>query len=356
MFFELHDENRIGYKELSDADLGRAEKSHQTHIGLFDDVLTFLSNSAIIKDAMVIYNNKADILPLHFDRIQNPDGSFRSPKIRAGVNTDESVLSFIRNTVRRTSPVGSWYLFWFGLKSCQPVFLIFEKDSQTYRDFCDFGIVLSEKVKSRLTPVHHSFSDLINYLERMVNVSGVEYAEELELMALTEKKKGRSVRKYNFAKAQARSAKIGYEGERLIDLFFENQKQSGRIADYTWMNKDGESGLAYDFEVNRLDGGTFYLDVKTTDYRFEQKMIFSSQEIEFASDYRDNYYVYRVYCDEDGARFLKICCDANGLFRTINSTTTEYKAAVDEFAHVQTVKLAVSPIHSCFEVSDAIAL
>ena len=356
MFFELHDENRIGYKELSDADLGRAEKSHQTHIGLFDDVLTFLSNSAIVKDAMVIYNNKADILPLHFDRIQNPDGSFRSPKIRAGVNTDESVLSVIRNTVRRTSPVGSWYLFWFGLKSCQPVFLIFEKDSQTYRDFCDFGIVLSEKVKSRLTPVHHSFSDLINYLERMVNVSGVEYAEELELMALTEKKKGRSVRKYNFAKAQARSAKIGYEGERLIDLFFENQKQSGRIADYTWMNKDGESGLAYDFEVNRLDGGTFYLDVKTTDYRFEQKMIFSSQEIEFASDYRDNYYVYRVYCDEDGARFLKICCDANGLFRTINSTTTEYKAAVDEFAHVQTVKLAVSPIHSCFEVSDAIAL
>ena len=356
MFFELHDENRIGYKELSDADLGRAEKSHQTHIGLFDDVLTFLSNSAIIKDAMVIYNNKADILPLHFDRIQNPDGSFRSPKIRAGVNTDESVLSFIRNTVRRTSPVGSWYLFWFGLKSCQPVFLIFEKDSQTYRDFCDFGIVLSEKVKSRLTPAHHSFSDLINYLERMVNVSGVEYAEELELMALIEKKKGRSVRKYNFAKAQARSAKIGYEGERLIDLFFENQKQSGRIADYTWMNKDGESGLAYDFEVNRLDGVTFYLDVKTTDYRFEQKMIFSSQEIEFASDYRDNYYVYRVYCDEDGARFLKICCDANGLFRTINSTTTEYKAAVDEFAHVQTVKLAVSPIHSCFEVSDAIAL
>ena len=356
MFFELHDENRIGYKELSDADLGRAEKSHQTHIGLFDDVLTFLSNSAIIKDAMVIYNNKADILPLHFDRIQNPDGSFRSPKIRAGVNTDESVLSFIRNTVRRTSPVGSWYLFWFGLKSGQPVFLIFEKDSQIYRDFCDFGIVLSEKVKSRLTPAHHSFSDLINYLERMVNVSGVEYAEELELMALTEKKKGRSVRKYNFAKAQARSAKIGYEGKRLIDLFFEDQKQRRRITDYTWMNKDGESGLAYDFTVDRLDGSTFYLDVKTTDYRFEQKMIFSSQEVEFASEYRDDYYVYRVYCAEDGARFLKICCDVDCLFGTINSTTNEYKAAVDAFAHVQTVKLAISPIHSCFEVSDAIEL
>ena len=356
MFFELHEENRIGYKELSDADLGRAEKSHQTHIGLFDDVLTFLSNSAIIKDAMIIYNNKAEILPLHFDRIQNPDGSFRSPKIRAGVNSDESVLSFIRNKVRQVLPNGTWYLFWFGLKSGQPVFLIFEKGSQTYNDFCDFGIVLIPKVKSRLAPTHHSFSDLINYLERVVNVSGIEYAEELELMALTEKKKGRSVRKYNFAKAQARSAKIGYEGERLIDLFFEDQKCRGRIADYTWMNKDGESGLAYDFAVDRVDGGTFYLDVKTTDYRFEQKMIFSSQEVEFASDNRDDYFVYRVYCADDGARFLRICCDIDGLFRTISATTNEYKAAVDEFAHVQTVKLAISPIHSCFDVSEAIAL
>lgn len=356
MFFELHDENKIGYKELSDADLGRAQRSKQTHIGLFDDVLTFLPNSISIKDAMVIYDGKTEVLPLHFDRIQNPDGSFRSPKIRAGVNSDESVLSFIRSTVRQVLPNGTWYLFWFGLKSGQPVFLIFENGSQTYNDFCDFGIVLSKKVKSRLTPTHHSFSDLINYLGRVVNVSGVEYAEELELMALAEKKKGSSVRKYNFAKAQARSAKIGYEGERLIDLFFEDQKQRGLIADYTWNNQDGESGLAYDFAVDRLDGGTFYLDVKTTDYRFEQKMLFSSQEVEFASEYRDDYYVYRVYCAEDGARFLKICCDIDGLFRTINSTTNEYKAAVDEFAHIQTVKLAISPIHSCFDVSEAIEL
>ena len=39
-FFELHDEKIIGYKALTDADLGRSITSHQTHIGLFDDVLT----------------------------------------------------------------------------------------------------------------------------------------------------------------------------------------------------------------------------------------------------------------------------------------------------------------------------
>lgn len=356
MFFELHDENKIGYKELSDADLGRAATSHQTHIGLFDDVLTFLPNSSVIKDAMVIYCSKAAFLPLHFDRIQNPDGSYRSPKIRAGSHADESVLSYIRNTVKRVSQNGTWYLFWFGLKSGQPVFLIFEKESQTYNDFCNFGIILREKVKSRLDSTHPAFSQLLNYLEQMVNVSGVEYAEELELMALSEKKKGRSVRKYNFARAQARSAEIGREGERLVDLFFQDQKQRGYISDYTWMNKDGESGLAYDFTVVRLDDEPFYLDVKTTDYRFEQKMIFSSQEVEFASEYKENYYVYRVYCDVNGERYLRICCDVDGLFSTIDLTTKEYRLALDEYANVQTVKLAVSPVHASFDVSDAIAL
>lgn len=356
MFFELHEENRIGYKELSDADLGRAEKSKQTHIGLFDDVLTFLPNSSTVKDAMVIYNNKAEILPLHFDRIQNPDGSYRSPKIRAGARKGESVLSFIRETVKATSPDGTWYLFWFGLKSGQPVFLIFERGTKIYSDLCDFGINLKLGIKSRLQSKDSAFFDLLDYLERMVNVSGIEYAEELELMAQTEKKKGRYIRKYDFSKAQARSAKIGREGERLVDIFFQEQKRKGYISDYSWVNENGESGLAYDFVVYKSDDDPFYLDVKTTDYRFEQKMIFSSQEIEFASDYRENYYVYRVYCDESGERYLRICCDVDGLFCTINSTTNEYKAAMDEFAHVQTVKLAVSPIHSCFDISDAIAL
>ena len=113
MFFELHEENKIGYKELSDADLGRAQKSKQTHIGLFDDVLTFLPNSTTLRDAMVIYNGRAEVLPLHFDRIQNPDGTYRSPKIRAGAHAEMSVLSFVRKTVKEFMPNGTWYLFWF---------------------------------------------------------------------------------------------------------------------------------------------------------------------------------------------------------------------------------------------------
>ena len=41
MFFELHEENRIGCKLLTDADLGISSSSHQTHIGLSGQVLQF---------------------------------------------------------------------------------------------------------------------------------------------------------------------------------------------------------------------------------------------------------------------------------------------------------------------------
>lgn len=71
-FFKLHSERIIGFKALTDADLGKSITSHQTHIGLFDDVLTFLPNQPIIQDdAMLIYNSQAYILSLNFDRIEN---------------------------------------------------------------------------------------------------------------------------------------------------------------------------------------------------------------------------------------------------------------------------------------------
>ena len=123
-FFELHDEKIIGYKALTDADLGRRITSHQTHIGLFDDVLTFLPNEPIIEDsAMFIYESNTDILSLNFDRIANPDGTFRSPKIKVGGRGTVSLVSTIREIARNAAGDITWFLFWFGLQSGQAVFV-----------------------------------------------------------------------------------------------------------------------------------------------------------------------------------------------------------------------------------------
>lgn len=355
MFFELHEENKIGYKELSHADLGRKATSNQTHIGLFDDVLTFLGNSVRIPDAMAIYNEHAEMLSLHFDRIQNPDGSFRSPKIRSGRDTN-SVLSFIRRTVRNVDPEGTWYLFWFGLKSKQPVFLFFNKGSKTYHDLCRLGINLQPSIKDRLDSGDPAFARLVHYLERVVNISGNSFAEELELSVQTGRVSVPNVRRYNFRKAYDRSVKVGREGEVLIDLFLASQKASGQILSYQWMNQNEESGLPYDFCFENVNGHFTYLDVKTTDYRFEQKMVFSNQEIAFASEHNDSYCIYRVYCDEHGNRLLRICIDSEGLFHQINRKTDAYKDEIIDLANVQTIKLALSPCDFTFEPACPIAL
>ena len=75
MFFTLHSEHKIGYKKLSDADLGLTEgSSHQTHIGLYErkNMLSFLRNEDTTT-AILIYNDYFDVLKCNFERIQNPD-------------------------------------------------------------------------------------------------------------------------------------------------------------------------------------------------------------------------------------------------------------------------------------------
>ena len=158
MFFELHNEKRIGYKEMTDADLGRKLTSHQTHIGLFDDVLTFLPNNIEINDCMMIYNKSVEFLSLNFDRIENPDGSFRSPKIRAGGRDVVSIVTFIRDKAKDFPNDTKWYLFWFGLKSEQPVFFLFNNLSDTYKEILALGVKLPHRIKGRITPMDSPYS------------------------------------------------------------------------------------------------------------------------------------------------------------------------------------------------------
>lgn len=73
MFFNLHQKTKIGYKLLTDADLGRGTSSHQTHIGLFEDTLNFITNFQQQSFAQFIYNDSLKELLSFLDPIQNPD-------------------------------------------------------------------------------------------------------------------------------------------------------------------------------------------------------------------------------------------------------------------------------------------
>ncbi len=93
MIYRLHDEGMIGFKKLSDADLGIGNGSHQTHIGLYEDVLTFLSNPAYIDNAALIYNGHICELPVELNKITNLDGTVRSPKIKSNYGGNGKILT-----------------------------------------------------------------------------------------------------------------------------------------------------------------------------------------------------------------------------------------------------------------------
>lgn len=355
MFFELNDENRIGYKELTDADLGRSPSSHQTHIGLFDDVLTYLPNYIDLDDAMVIYDNRVEIMSVSFGRIETPEHTFRSPNIKTGGRGTVSVVSYIRDKVNYSSASTHWFLFWFGLKSGQPVFFFFNDASTTYSDIISLGIELQPRVKSRLREEDPLFLEILHYLENVVNKSGFEEAKELELIAQGAVSSERKYRKYDVERANSLFREIGREGEELVDRYFSEQLSNHYIQNYCWLNKESESGKPYDFYLETNAGEIIYLDVKTTRYDFEQKMVFSSQEIRFVSECNNRYQIYRIYSNNDNT-FLKICDNAKTLFGMIHDKTCAYERDIHSMATVETVKMAIQPLQVSLSFSREISL
>lgn len=124
----------IGIKKLSEADLGLSNNSHQTHIGLFENTLTCINDLHLIDFCYLVTEKENKKLLCLLDYIENPDGTFRSPKIRKG-NSDEltyegqelnSLVREIRSIIKGTVGNSDWYLLWFATDNQLLVFVIFE--------------------------------------------------------------------------------------------------------------------------------------------------------------------------------------------------------------------------------------
>lgn len=344
MFFELHDEKRIGYKVLSEADLGIGISSHQTHIGLSEHVLRFLADRDIVsEDSIFIYGNNFEYIDAYFDRIKNPDGSFRSPKIRTGERNCVSIVSTIREIVK-SCPSLVWHLIWFGLKNEKIVFFLFNNMSSDYRELEIEGLFRSKRAVA-LNDTHPMFHKLVKFLENKVNKNGIEILKELEVASqIEELKPNKRLKKYDIDMINQKFKEIGYEGEALIAKYLKDKVLKEQLLSCEWHNEISESGLPYDFTIQDNQANIYYLDVKTTSYGFNQKMIFSTQEIEFISNSGTNYCIYRVYKTDDDKYFLRICYDCKNLSKIIWDQTTKYANELDEIqVEFKSAKLAIPP-------------
>lgn len=179
MLFKLHKEGIIGVKQLSKADLGLSSTTHQTHIGLYDGILTFLPNQNYDGKGLFISNGKIEEeLGFSFGRIENKDGSFRSPNIKTGGFGVVSIVSHIRETVRRYEDDLNWYLIWFGLEDKKVVFFLFNNESQEYEKINTFvGLPKNGKVQEEST----EGKLLIEYLENLNSPKTIKNTESIEI-------------------------------------------------------------------------------------------------------------------------------------------------------------------------------
>lgn len=353
MFFFFFDvEKRIGIKKLTNADLGISSTSNQTHIGLYDNVLTFLDDSDVVKDAILIYGNSCEVLDCIFDRIQNPDGSFRSPKIRKG-NDGNSIVEKIRS-IASVDKNADWYLVWSAMESKQIFFWLFNNSSD---DFFSVEKVFP-KLSTVLTDEDASYSEAKNLLEQKINSTSIDIQKDIEIVSQI----GRLNPKYklkDIEKAQQLFSKIGKEGESLIAEYLEKEKVANRIKSYRWMNKNYETGEPFDFIVDESFATETFIDVKSTRFDFDQHVFFSDSEVNFINclSTEDKYSVYRLFDMDKEEKKLKICNNCISYMNTIYSNIQNFSFAMTkQQALLQSVKFGVKPKDCFLSIKEPIIL
>lgn len=352
MFFRAHSEGRIGYKQLTEADLGRGTTTHQTHIGLFDDILTFLYDQRVEEEAMLIFKNNSDMVDCFFDRIENPDGSFRSPKIRKG--NAVSVVTIIRDWAASEPKDYKWYLIWFGLESGMVVFYLFNDHMPDYDNVSRIVDLSRPRIKGRIASGDFRFGRLMNYLENIVNENSAEILEQLEIVSQIGA--SRTFKPFDIEKANELFKTTGRRGEELVANYLDQLKFQKRIETYNWMNRSQESGLPYDFTIQYPNQNIVYVDAKSTLYRFEQPMVFSGSELQFICQ-TPYYHIFRVYDLADSECHLKVCENSNGYVPCLCDCINKFQSEIQKHkADLHGVKIQIPPTHENLRFSQQITL
>lgn len=355
MFFKLHSERKIGFKKLTKADLGLSI-SHQTHIGLYDKILTYLGDKEIDEKALLIYNGSIDIVDCYFDRIKNPNGTYRSPKIRKGDNNSVSIVTIIRNEAKRYGQTYNWYLVWFGLEHGEMVFYFFNNHSSDFNEVSKIIDLTNENCGGRIDNHSVQFNQLLEYLELKVNKSGESIIAELEIESQIGSEKKYKV--FDLEAANTHFQLTGKKGEEEVAKYLEYLKNRKQILEYNWFNKSRKTGLPYDFSLQTKKQNIIYIDVKSTNFKFEQPLIFSNNEIDFICN-TVNYNIYRVYnlSTQNGFPKLKICENGMDLAKKINPYIYSLNDSLKkEQVSLQMAKIAINPTNNIFNFKEEIDL
>lgn len=346
-FFNFNQEKKIGFKKLTSNDLGQKCSGNQTHIGLYKGVFTFLQDSDVVKSAMLIYDNYCDILDCSFDRIQNQDGTFRSPKIKVGTSSNDSVVSKIR-AFANNDPNADWYLLWTGLESEELIFLLVKDKSDDFKAIKN----ILPKVNMVYSFKDDCYSSILEVLKRKVNGVSVGVQKEIETVSQIGDRKNR-FKRIDVERAEKIFRSIGEKGEKLVAEYLAKQKSAKLISSFEWLNQSKESGFPFDFTIDNKK----FVDVKATTFNFEQYVYLSNQEVEFANSHNDYYEVFRIYDMKEDSSKMKICSNCIPYLSDIDKNILQFVGNLKgKNAMVQTLKLGILPSNCFVDIQPSIQL
>lgn len=347
MFYSLHNENRIGFKKLSEAELF-GKNSHQTHIGLCKKVLTFFQSGTEkeVFSAILIHENEMDVFYGTYNMIRH-NSYVNAPKLNAG--REKSAFRRIREYAQGKDD-SDWYLMWAGLESCDIALWLIHRSSSEYGQIYSFF----EQAKKTATILYldencDSFNKAKVFFEEKINSN----QRINELLPYLEKKVvsgTKTLLHKNLSLKEKCLNEIGKRGELLIENYLCAKKRNKQIKDFSWVNKDQESYLPYDFELTDLDDRKYYVDVKSTCLSFDEKIYFSDKETMFAAKEKNRYYVWRVYEMNPKTRGkLKKCCSSSP-FEGVNVEILKFSEKIRDINFgYENIRLSINP-SKCFEV------
>lgn len=124
------------------------------------------------------------------------------------------------------------------------------------------------------------------------------------LSRLHKRRSGRRLSKGDLADAIRRVEELGQVGEEFVNAHFEKLRAEKRIVKFQWESQENAVS-PYDFWYEQGARKSF-LDVKATSGGFERNIHVSLPELFAMRDFREPYYIYRVYEVGEGSAKLRI--------------------------------------------------
>ncbi len=178
-------------------------------------------------------------------------------------------------------------------------------------------------------------SNILTRMDLNLYISNLEIGHSSNKLILTDKpsKKSDTAKetrsfcstKIDFIENAKKNTDIGLNGELLVLEYL--QKELGYTAVHTSVIEG--DGAGYDIEViKEEDGGSLYIEVKTTKGGINTPFMITENELFFSAEYKDSYELYRVYEYNSKNNTGKLYKIKGDLRDNLNLNPTLYRAKI----------------------------